>query len=181
MNQVVALAKGKYGAEHCVAHAEALALARAGRLQAARLSSNRAVDLALQEGQRETAASYRAARAVWEAVYGNAAEGKRSATEALELSKGREVQYAAGLPLAFFGESSRSEALAGDLEKRFPEDAFVKFTYAPHSATRKALEIVRSEYSAITEHEWKLLLHELRLSQRVLGQSRYAAYLFTKP
>ena len=140
MNQVVALAKGKHGAEHCVAHAEALALARAGRLQAARLSSNRAMDLALQEGQRGTAASYRAARAVWKAVYGNAAEGKRSATEALELSKGREVQYAAGLALAFSGESSRSEALAGDLETRFPEDAFVKFTYAPHSVTRKALE-----------------------------------------
>ncbi|HKE25896.1 MAG TPA: hypothetical protein VKB88_26245, partial [Bryobacteraceae bacterium] len=69
----------------------------------------------------------------------------------------------------------------GDLETRFPEDAFVKFTYSPQSVTRKALEIVRSEYSAITEHEWKLLLHELRLSQRVLGQSRYAAYIFTKP
>jgi hypothetical protein len=83
MNQVVALTKGKHGAEHCVAHAEALtlALARAGRLQAARLSSNRAMDLALQEGQRETAASYRAARAVWEAVYGNAAEGKRALRE----------------------------------------------------------------------------------------------------
>ena len=79
MNQVVALAKGKHGAEHCVAHAEALALARAGRLRAARLSSNQAMDLALQEGQCETAASYRAARAVSEAVYGNAAEGKRSA------------------------------------------------------------------------------------------------------
>jgi hypothetical protein len=48
-------------------------------------------------------------------------------------------------------------ALAGELERRFPEDAFVKFTYAPHSVTTKALEIVRSEYSAITEHEWKLL------------------------
>lgn len=76
MNQVVALAKSKHDAEHCVAHAEALALARAGRLQAARLSSNRAKDLALQEGRRGTAASYQAARAVWEAVYGNAAEGK---------------------------------------------------------------------------------------------------------
>jgi len=64
MNQVVALAKGKHAAEHCVAHAEALA--RAGRLQATRLSSNRAMDLALQEGRRGTAASYRAARAVWE-------------------------------------------------------------------------------------------------------------------
>ena len=50
---------------------------------------------------------------------------------ALELSKGRDVQYAAGLALALSGDSSRSEALAGDLEKRFPEDTFVKFTYVP--------------------------------------------------
>ena len=50
---------------------------------------------------------------------------------ALELSKGRDVEYAAGLALAFSGDSSRSEALAGDLEKRFPEDTFVKFTYVP--------------------------------------------------
>jgi hypothetical protein len=48
MNQVVASAKGKHGAEHCVAHAETLALARAGRLPAARLSSNGAMDLAPQ-------------------------------------------------------------------------------------------------------------------------------------
>ena len=50
---------------------------------------------------------------------------------ALELSKGRDVQYAVALALALSGVSSRSEALAGDLEKRFPEDTFVKFTYAP--------------------------------------------------
>jgi eukaryotic-like serine/threonine-protein kinase len=50
---------------------------------------------------------------------------------ALDLSKGREVQYAAGLALALSGDSSRSETLAGDLEKRFPEDTSVKFTYAP--------------------------------------------------
>ena len=50
---------------------------------------------------------------------------------ALELSKGRDVQYAAALALALSGGSSRSEALASDLEKRFPEDTFVKFSYAP--------------------------------------------------
>jgi tetratricopeptide (TPR) repeat protein len=159
MDQVVALAKGKHGAEHWVAHAEALALARAGRLQAARLSSNRAVDLALQEGERETAASYRAARAVWEVVYGNAAEGKRSATEALELSKGREVHYAAGLALAFSGESSRSEALAGDLEKRFPEDTFVKFTYAP--VLHASVALVRGKPADSVERLQIALKYEL--------------------
>jgi tetratricopeptide (TPR) repeat protein len=50
---------------------------------------------------------------------------------ALALSKGRDVQYAAGLALALSGDFSRSEALADDLDKRFPEDTFVKFTYAP--------------------------------------------------
>ena len=42
MNRMVALAKGKREAEHRLAHAQALALARAGRLGAARAQSNRA-------------------------------------------------------------------------------------------------------------------------------------------
>jgi eukaryotic-like serine/threonine-protein kinase len=131
MDRIVALAKGKREAEHRMAHEEALALARSGRLHASRQSSNRAVALALQEGAREEAASYRAARAVWEAVYGNAAEGRRNAMAALDVSKARDVEYAAGLALAFSGDSSRSAALADDLEKRFPEDTFAKFTYVP--------------------------------------------------
>jgi tetratricopeptide (TPR) repeat protein len=131
MDRIVALAKGQHDAEHPVAHMEALALARSGRLQAARRSSSRAMDLALQEGERESAASYQAARAVWEAVSGNAAEGKSNAMAALELSKGRDVQYTAGLALALSGGSAGSAALAGDLEKHFPEDTFVKFTYVP--------------------------------------------------
>ena len=140
MDRAAGLARGKRRAEHWMAHEEALALARSGRLQAARRSSNRAVDLALQEGEREAAASYQAARAVWEAVCGNAAEGKRSAMAALELSKGRDVEYAAGLALGLSGGSSRSEALADDLEKRFPEDTFVKFTYVPVLRALAALE-----------------------------------------
>ena len=114
-----------------MAHAEALALARSGRLQAARQSSSRAMDLALQAGEREAAASYQAARAVWEAVCGNAAEGKKNAMAALALSNGRDVEYAVGLALALSGDSSRSQPLADDLEKRFPEDTFAKFTYVP--------------------------------------------------
>jgi serine/threonine protein kinase/tetratricopeptide (TPR) repeat protein len=140
MDRIVALAKGKHEAEHLVANAEALALARGGRLQAARRSSSRAVDLALQEGEREAAGSYQAARAVWEAVCGNAAEGQRNAMAALERSNGRDVEYGAALALGLSGVSSRSEALAGDLEKRFPEDTFVKFTYVPVLRAVTALE-----------------------------------------
>jgi serine/threonine protein kinase/tetratricopeptide (TPR) repeat protein len=140
MDRAVGLARGKRRAEHWIAHEEALALARSGRLQAARQSSNRALDLALQEGEREAAASYRAARALWEAACGNAVEGKRNAMAALDLSNGRDVEYAAALALGFSKDSSRSEALAGDLEKRFPEDTFAKFTYLPVLRALSALE-----------------------------------------
>jgi eukaryotic-like serine/threonine-protein kinase len=63
--RAVGLARGKGVADHRMAHEEALALARSGRLQAARRSSGRAVDLAMQEGARGEAANYWAARAVW--------------------------------------------------------------------------------------------------------------------
>jgi tetratricopeptide (TPR) repeat protein len=136
----VALAKGKHGAEHLVALAEALALVRSGRLQAARRSSSRAVDLALQEGEHEVAASYLTARAVWEAFCGNAAEGKRNAMAALAVSHGRDVEYAVGLALGLSGNSSRSQLLADNLGKRFPEDTFAKFTYVPVLRALSALE-----------------------------------------
>jgi tetratricopeptide (TPR) repeat protein len=140
VDRIVTLAKGKPGVEHPVAHAEALALARSGRLQLARQSSSRAMDLARQEGGGEVAASYQAARAVWEAICGNAAEGKRNAMAALALSNGRDVAYAAGLALALSGDSSRSQPLADDLEKRFPEDTFARFTYVPVLRALSALE-----------------------------------------
>src|SRR4029453_3319661 len=81
--------------------------------------------------EREAAATYQAARAVWEAVCGNAAEAKRNAMAALALSNGRDVTYMGALALALSGDSSRSQPLADDLEKRFPEDTFAKFTYVP--------------------------------------------------
>jgi eukaryotic-like serine/threonine-protein kinase len=140
MDRAVALAKGKRGAEHSVANAEALALARSGRLTLARQSSSRAIDLARQEGDREVPVSYQAARAVWEAVCGNAAEAKKNAMAALALSNARDVEYAAGLALALAGDSSRSQPLADDLAKRFPEDTFAKFTYVPVLRALSALE-----------------------------------------
>jgi len=129
MDRAVASARGKRRTEHWMAHEQALAQARSGHLQEARRLSNQAMDRALQEGEREAAASYQAARAVWEAVSGNAAEAKRNAEAALQLSRGRDVEYAAGLALGLSGDSSRSGGLADDLEKRLPDDTFVKFTY----------------------------------------------------
>ena len=131
MDRAVARARGKRGAEQRVANSEALVSARSGQLQRAQALSSRAVNLARQEGARETAATYQAVQAVWEALYGNAAEARKNAATALALSNGRDVEYAAALALGFARDASRSEAIAGDLEKRFPEDTFARFTYVP--------------------------------------------------
>ncbi len=74
---------------------------------------------------------FQAGAAAWDAFFGNTAAAKRSATDALGLSTGRDVQYAAAFALALSGEQSRSRSLTDDLERRFPEDTSVRFSYLP--------------------------------------------------
>ena len=160
-DRIAALAKGNQQVEQRLAHAEALALARSGRVGAARQAARRAVDLALQEGDRETAAGYQAARAVWEALCGNAAEGKKSAAAALEVSNGRDVEYTAALALGLAGDSPRSEALAGYLEERFPEDTFAEFTYVP---VLRSLNMLESKPSDAVDRLQDTLRYEVAVN-----------------
>ena len=129
--RIVGVTRGQPDIEHSIIHQEALALASVGQLEAARRASNRAIDVARREKDIDPAATYQAARAVWEALHGDTAEAQGTATAALDASRGREVQYAAALALALAGDVARSQQLANDLEQRFPDDTFVKFTYVP--------------------------------------------------
>jgi len=131
MNQTITAAQGKPGAEDWLEHAHSLALARSGRLSAARQASERAVQLAESAGERERAATYKAAAATWEALYGNSSAARAKALAALQLSTGRDTEYAAAFALAVGGDTRRAEELANDLQKRFPEDTSVVFNYLP--------------------------------------------------
>jgi DNA-binding winged helix-turn-helix (wHTH) protein len=131
MQRAVALAEGRSGVEHWLAAREACVLACSGHLQEARTMSRRAAQLAEQVGQRERAATYIAGGAVREALFGNFAMARRTAASALQLSKSRDVEYGAAFVLAMSGDRSRTLPMIEDLERRFPEDTFVKFTYAP--------------------------------------------------
>jgi serine/threonine protein kinase/tetratricopeptide (TPR) repeat protein len=118
--------------EDSISHIEVLALARSGRLQDARRMAAVAVQIAQKSGRRERAGLFEAARAVWEAFYGNAAAARQSAAKALELGRGgREVDYAAAFALALAGDVPQSRALAQDLAREFPEDTSVQFMYLP--------------------------------------------------
>jgi hypothetical protein len=89
------------------------------------------VEIAQQLGRRERAGLFEAAKAVWEAFYGNAAAARQSASKALALGRGRNVDYAAAFALALSGDLPQSRALAEDLTREFPEDTFVQFMYLP--------------------------------------------------
>jgi tetratricopeptide (TPR) repeat protein len=130
MEREIARAPAEH-AEDWMSHNQALVLARSGRMQQARTMWERAIASAQQTGTRETAAIYEAAQAVCEAHFGNGAAAKERARAALELAKGRDVEYAAAFALALSGDLSESQRLAADLEKRFPEDTPVQFEYLP--------------------------------------------------
>jgi hypothetical protein len=126
-----AAAARRPGLEDMISHLEALATARSGRLHDARRMSAIPVEIAQQSGRRERAGLFEAGRAVWEAFYGNAAEARQSASKALALGRGRNVDYAAAFALALSGDLEQSRSLAEDLAREFPEDTFVQFMYLP--------------------------------------------------
>jgi len=139
MQQAIALGQGKPGAEDWISDHEAFVLAYSGGLQQSRRMSRHAEDLAQQAGLREEAALFEAGAALREGFFGNTTAAKQRATTALELSKDRDVEYGAAFALALANDISRSEALANDLERRFPEDTSVRFSYLPALRARLAL------------------------------------------
>jgi eukaryotic-like serine/threonine-protein kinase len=131
MQREAALARGKPGTEDLISNKSAFAQAFAGRLRESRIMSERAVALALQAGEPESAALYEAGAALREAFFGNAREAKQRALAALKLSNDREVEYGAAFALALTGDSAGAHRHATELEKRFGEDTSVRFAYLP--------------------------------------------------
>jgi tetratricopeptide (TPR) repeat protein len=145
MAQQVAWAAGKPGAENAMLDLEAKTKAYSGMLGQARNLSRLAVASAKSAEEKEVAARYEADAALREALFGNPAEARARTTEALRLSTGPYVQFAAALALAFVGDAARSQTLANDLGKRFPDHTIVQFNYLPTISGQLALS--RDDYS----------------------------------
>jgi DNA-binding winged helix-turn-helix (wHTH) protein/tetratricopeptide (TPR) repeat protein len=131
MKRAAALASGKPWAEDWMSQAEALAAADRGQLHLARQLSRKAKDLAITVGQPERAAGYESAFAVDEALFGYPSEAVRAATEALRMSRGRDVEYTAALAFGLAGDLQKADVLRKDLHDRFLEDTAVNRIYLP--------------------------------------------------
>jgi DNA-binding winged helix-turn-helix (wHTH) protein/tetratricopeptide (TPR) repeat protein len=131
MERAAAQAQGQSEAEDWLTYEQATALALSGHLKQARMMASRAVQLAREANQPERAAMYEAGTAVREAFYGEALEARRDALAAHALSDGRDVEWGVALAYALSGDFPESQRLATDLEKRFPNDTYVRMVYLP--------------------------------------------------
>ena len=135
----VAWAAGKPGVEDVYLGLEADTSAYYGMLADARAFSRRAVASAERAELKETKAGHEADIALIEALVGNKVKAREQANLALGDSKDRDVQYGAGLSLAFTRDNTRAQSLADDLARRFPRDTLVQFTYLPVLRAQLAL------------------------------------------
>jgi eukaryotic-like serine/threonine-protein kinase len=139
MDRAVARARERAGGDTWISNKEAFAQAYFGHLQSARILSQRAVDQAHEENQTERAGLWEAGASLREAFFGNPPQARENAAAALRHSNNREVEFGVALALAMTGDVSRAQSLAGDIDRRFPEDTVVHLNYLPVLRARLAL------------------------------------------
>jgi len=115
--------------------------AYAGHLRKARELTRRAVDSAVRADNKENAAVALAIAAQREAAFGNAAQGRQAAVEALKLapaSQGAESE--AAIAFAMASDTARAESQVRDLKRRFPLDTRVQSLWLPAIQAQLALD-----------------------------------------
>jgi eukaryotic-like serine/threonine-protein kinase len=111
-----------------------------GHLRKARELTDRAVDSAFHCDRKETGAIWEARAAERAAAFGNAAEARRLAIEALRISPASQgVQVEAALALASAGDGAKAETLIQELMQHFSLDTQMQSLWIP--AIRAQIEL----------------------------------------
>lgn len=131
MEREVAWSSGKPVIEDALLNLEAGMSGYHGKVRQSRELTDRAIALAERTQRTDSAADYEAAQAIMEALFGNGVEARKRAAAALKLSSNRRVQIAVAATEAFEDDTARAQALADDLEKRFPDDTLFQNSVLP--------------------------------------------------
>jgi serine/threonine protein kinase/predicted Zn-dependent protease len=126
MQQQIAWAMGKPGAEDEAFMQEADTEAYHGRFQKAREFTRQAIESAKRSDEKETAAFYQARAGVREVLVGNSAQAHQDAVAALAISPGIFVKGIAAQTLALAGDATQAQKLADDLNHNFPLDSLLQ-------------------------------------------------------
>jgi eukaryotic-like serine/threonine-protein kinase len=112
-----------------------------GHLGKARELIKRAVDSAIRADSKEGGATWQANAALQQAAYGNTAEARQIAAEALKLAPtGQGAEVEAALAFAMADDTARAESLAQDLGRRFPLDTQGQSLWLPAIQAQLALD-----------------------------------------
>jgi DNA-binding winged helix-turn-helix (wHTH) protein/Tfp pilus assembly protein PilF len=120
-----------------------------GRLSAARSFIQRAMNLALNNGAKGTAAGRQVQAALFEAESGEWEQGRIDARAAIKLAPNREVRLRAALALAQAGDTASAETLAAGLDKDLPLDTLAQRYWLP--AIRAAVALQRNDPNRAVE------------------------------
>ena len=112
-------------------HFQSLVSAYQGRLRQSRQESIQAVTLARQSHLPERAALFDGAAAVREVLYGYPEGSARQFLAGGRLVSGRDADFPPAFALALLRNSSAVLAIITRMEKQYPEDTCVRFTYSP--------------------------------------------------
>ncbi len=153
MQQQVAWALGKPGAEDILLSTASDTEAFHGRLQKARALTQKAESSAQRNDSKETAAFWQGNEALREAEFGFGREAVEQAHQALTLAPGRDVWVEAGIALARSGNEAEAAKLADHLNHDFPLDTLMQSYWIPvihavielnHRNAGRALELLQS-------------------------------------
>ena len=140
MTQWASAAMGKPGAEAGMLATQADTDGWYGRLKNARELTGRAMDSALYNDAKESAADYQAEAALREVESGNREQARTDADAAVKLAPNRDVRAIAALALARAGDTAGAETLAGELDKMLSRDTLVQRYWLPTIRAAVALE-----------------------------------------
>lgn len=141
MQEQAAWFTGKAAVENSGLSLESDTEAFYGHLRRARELSARAVDSALRNDSKETAAKWLTTSAVREAAFGEVHESRRVASQALTLVPDRKTEEGqVALAFAMAGDTLRAASLAQDLKRRFPLSTQVQALWLPTIQSQLALD-----------------------------------------
>jgi DNA-binding winged helix-turn-helix (wHTH) protein/predicted Zn-dependent protease len=112
-----------------------------GRLRGSLEFSSEGVKIARSARFNDLAAQARIADSLREAEFGDSGRARQAAATALTISSGRTAKLLVALALARSGDVPRAQALADELEKRFPSDTRMKNYWLP--TIRASIELDR--------------------------------------
>jgi len=141
MARLVTAAAGKAGAEDLLLAAQGDTETWFGRVGKGRELTRRAIELAVHNDAKETAAGYQAEMALREAALGNMNEARNASGAALKLAVNRDIQAVSALAMAAAGDPTAAGKLADELNKNYPLSTVTQSYWLP--TIRAAIELDR--------------------------------------